>query len=706
MRKSTVGKRKNKAKVKTVLFLSMMFLAVSALSAGNFSMAASGWQEEDGVWIWYDNNGEYVTETWKKSGAQYFYLDKNGEMATDRLIENGDGKYYVDENGVRVIEQWVMLPNNDDIDFWQDYSWYYFGSNGRAYTGKRTIEDQLYFFDEEGRMLTGWYEDESGSRSDFYYLGSGDQGWVHTGWQLLTPSEDMEPPKEEGYNEEEWFYFAPSGKAARDTDRRYINGAYYTFDVNGVMINKWMSATPSEAAPSDDDMYFQETGERGEGWIYVPDAGEDESSEKYWFYLNSKGKPFNRGGAGGGIAQEYSEGELTEDEPLWDAAMKEIESEKYLFDSAGRMQAGVYKMTKVPVSGAGGSADGIYYFNENEGSRYGQMMTGKQTVNYDGNNYYYHFQDNGKAYTCIIMDGVLYGKNGVRIQSEAGRAVYELPFNISVRVNGSLMKHPKGALVIINASGKVTKSSKKITIDGKDYVVENYRAYPFDEYPPKPEDLIVPEEPEEPDVPIRPTEPSKPEEPTEPSKPTEPTDPSKPTEPTDPSKPTEPAEPENPDGFEYDESKKKLTINSDAGFENWVEFVGSNWDYKFQLKELVIGKKVTEIPDEAFYNDYSELKRVTIKEGVTSIGDRCFMMNNKIESITLPSSIEVIGEYAFSSCVNLKEITINAIIPPTLGNDVFSPHHENLKIRVPGESIAAYMTDPHWDPYKDIIQQK
>ena len=42
------------------------------------AFAATGWQEEDGTWRYYDKNGDEVTSSWKKSGNDWFWLDEDG----------------------------------------------------------------------------------------------------------------------------------------------------------------------------------------------------------------------------------------------------------------------------------------------------------------------------------------------------------------------------------------------------------------------------------------------------------------------------------------------------------------------------------------------------------------------------------------------------------------------------------------------------
>ena len=137
------------------------------------SWAATGWQDEGGTWRYYNNDGEYVTETWKKSGNHWFWLDSDGEMLTDSLVEDDGDYYYVNESGAMVKNEWRELDNTDDSDDAADTCWYYLGPNGKAYqagsSGKttfKTINGKKYAFDEEARMLYGWVDEESGRITD------------------------------------------------------------------------------------------------------------------------------------------------------------------------------------------------------------------------------------------------------------------------------------------------------------------------------------------------------------------------------------------------------------------------------------------------------------------------------------------------------------------------------------------------------------
>ena len=49
------------------------------------------------------------------------------------------------------------------------------------------------------------------------------------------------------------------------------------------------------------------------------------------------------------------------------------------------------------------------------------------------------------------------------------------------------------------------------------------------------------------------------------------------------------------------------------------------------------------------FNACTELKDVTISEGVSYVGDRAFRMCTSLESITIPESVTYIGEDAFKT---------------------------------------------------------
>ena len=67
-----------------------------------------------------------------------------------------------------------------------------------------------------------------------------------------------------------------------------------------------------------------------------------------------------------------------------------------------------------------------------------------------------------------------------------------------------------------------------------------------------------------------------------------------------------------------------------------------------------------------------------------------------VTSITLPSGVTSIGDYAFYICSALMKMTVLASTPPTLGTSVLVGVPADCSIRVPAGSVAAYQAAPNW----------
>ena len=188
--------------------------AAAMLTMGAAFTSMAEWQQEDGIWIYTDNNGNRVTDSWRQSGSNYFYLDSEGVMATDRWV---DDTYYVDINGVRVSNRWIQVEEGTKDAPNPEGGWFYLDANGRVVTdGWRTINNQSYHFDSDGTIHYGWLNDED----NLYYLGDENDGAAKTGW--LNLEYDEEDGQEDGIVAEPsttgtWFYFQTNGRAVKAT---------------------------------------------------------------------------------------------------------------------------------------------------------------------------------------------------------------------------------------------------------------------------------------------------------------------------------------------------------------------------------------------------------------------------------------------------------------------------------------------------------
>ncbi|MDE7163290.1 MAG: leucine-rich repeat domain-containing protein [Clostridia bacterium] len=94
------------------------------------------------------------------------------------------------------------------------------------------------------------------------------------------------------------------------------------------------------------------------------------------------------------------------------------------------------------------------------------------------------------------------------------------------------------------------------------------------------------------------------------------------------------------------------------------------------LESVTIPDSVKVIGEQAF-SGCSNLKNVTIGSGVTTIGKSAFGGCNSLESITLPDNVTTIEESAFEQCHNLKNVTLGKGVKTIKGHTFY--HSENLK---------------------------
>ena len=88
------------------------------------------------------------------------------------------------------------------------------------------------------------------------------------------------------------------------------------------------------------------------------------------------------------------------------------------------------------------------------------------------------------------------------------------------------------------------------------------------------------------------------------------------------------------------------------------------------VKKVVIEDGVTSIGIRAF-NACRNLTNITIPDNVTSIGDFAFYYCENLTSVTIPNSVTSIGNSVFENCIALTNITIPDSIT-SIGDDAFS----------------------------------
>ncbi len=430
--------------------------ALLAIGASMTSFAATGWVEEDGTWYFYDSDGNRVEDAWKKSGENWYWLDgeEGGAMAMEKIVEDDDDIYYVDANGVMVRNTWVKVVNEeqDEDEDPAEYHYYYMQSNGKAYKASdnsnirfRTIDGKRYAFDEDGKMLYGWVNEQGERQSDddgwetaIYYLGNWDEGDMKIGWQKIYVYDG-----DEDDDMEHWFNFKSNGKkrfndSTKNNDlfkEEKINGKRYGFDNRGVMTYEWALATEGEKGAS-----WASTS----SWRYFNSVEDGARVTKGWFKVVAPSEDNDNVFKTGYGEHTFAEDDADDENERWYYAngdgileagkIKKIKGKYYGFrpdgdKKAAAMLSGLVLMEVDPLDGTivkvfddGVDSDelddlldwdtdseivkkikdeddleniSLYYFGDEETD--GAMKTGATTVTLDGESYNFLFNKTGGA---------------------------------------------------------------------------------------------------------------------------------------------------------------------------------------------------------------------------------------------------------------------------------------------------------------------
>lgn len=125
--------------------------------------------------------------------------------------------------------------------------------------------------------------------------------------------------------------------------------------------------------------------------------------------------------------------------------------------------------------------------------------------------------------------------------------------------------------------------------------------------------------------------------------------------------------------------------------------------YCRDLTSVTIPSSVTSIGEYAFYA-CTGLTSVTIPEGVTIIGNYAFSGCTGLTSVTIPTSVTSIGEYAFYYCTGLTSVTSLIQEPFTISYYVFSSSYNIATLYVPKGTKEKYEATPYWNQFQTIVE--
>lgn len=398
--------------------------------------------------------------------------------------------------------------------------WYYLDAKGEKVTGRRELEGEEYFFDENGVMLTGWvicpkgempkpYQEEMDGE-DIYYCGL--DGKMATGWvEAYSPEQTVYDESQQfqgiqdGNYQKNRYYFSNTGKACRN-ERKTIDDKCYVFGAECSVLTGWiydrgegqseryLHVDPDSSA-SDRDLakvcpqnMLYGTAEGGalakNQWVDDVPPWDEWDDDRRSFYADSSYYIVTGSGPRGKSvsiiakrrARKLEEvGSYTLEDWFTDVNVTKIDGKFYCLEDSGTRIDGM-----IWLSGARGDTsfnDGIYCFMDNAAMKTGIVLEENiKDDESDGYVYYCYFAERtnnrhskGQGFTGVHAGRLYYLGLAVGAQSSKYETVY-LPMLEEKDSSGG-----STGCFLVDETGRVMKGSKSgsryVSNDGTEYKV-------------------------------------------------------------------------------------------------------------------------------------------------------------------------------------------------------------------------------------------
>ena len=195
----------------------------------------TGWFQIKSDWYLFNNSGAMVKDQWSGN----YYLEKDGKMAKSKWV----GTTYFDKNGIVQPDRWICNGR------W----WYRYGDGSYPKNKFDVINNNVYYFNSDGYMLTGWqviqgkwyYFNGSGvmvknSWVGNYYLQNDGTMAINTWIGNYYVDSNGLWQQDRWIHNGKWWYRHGDGSYTKN-DFEVINGQTYYFDQDGYMVTGWKS---------------------------------------------------------------------------------------------------------------------------------------------------------------------------------------------------------------------------------------------------------------------------------------------------------------------------------------------------------------------------------------------------------------------------------------------------------------------------------
>ena len=473
--------------------------ALLALGASITSFAASKgtWMMVDDEWYCYDKNGDVYTNTFCSSNGKEYYVGDDGAIVTSSWVDYDGEYYFVNSSGAKVTNDWRLTAPIDDEN--GDEQWFYFQSTGKRANNKKILyKGHTYYFDADGKMLTGWVtadgtdvvneENSIDTDKTFYCDETGarvESGWIQT-TEPATADDDADA-------DEYWYYLKSSGKVATGKQNN-VKGQTYIFgteaDNKGQMLTGWVGGNEdgdkkmhyveigdednSRALSTTKVAYYAPYGDNFDGhvkknqwaltWKPTEYHDEDEDNDKWYYWLDKDGKVFvPENGVYDALGYKYALGdaalEIKNGGNAYQITKKKINSKDYFFNEEGEMLSkfiDVQEIYKNPKTNSYAMDLGFYYLG---GGSDGCMKTGAQSIKDDnGDVYKFYFGTKDNSTTGEKKGAGITGNKNNKLYYEGHLVAAEDYKYQPVWVNGHLF--------VVNQNGSIQHSAVEYKEDG------------------------------------------------------------------------------------------------------------------------------------------------------------------------------------------------------------------------------------------------
>lgn len=139
-----------------------------------------------------------------------------------------------------------------------------------------------------------------------------------------------------------------------------------------------------------------------------------------------------------------------------------------------------------------------------------------------------------------------------------------------------------------------------------------------------------------------------------------------------------------------------LSISGEGAIPDFTAADDAPWaSLASMIRKVTVGNGVTSLGTHALAG-LTEMTEVTLPATLTQIGDAAFAGSTGMEMIVIPEKVTNLGSQVFSGCTALQRIDCMASVPPTVAKPTDTSAFGSIVLNVPGGSIYDYKEAWPW----------